>query len=168
MYVDDSNSTKPEDWDDEEMIVDKDATRPEDWDDAKEGEWKSPKTRNPKYKGPWSPKKIYNNNYKGIWKSKMIPNPEYKEVSMESYTIGGLGFDVWQVKAGTIFDNIMIADSLEDAFDHVRLVLEKQVLSEMKAKAESDKEDESKEAEAKRKLDEGMKNAKKGEEREDL
>jgi hypothetical protein len=72
----------------------------------------------------------------------MIPNPEYKEEALESYTIGGIGFDVWQVKAGTLFDNVMIANSLQDAFEHAQRVLKEQVEKEKEFKAESDKEEE--------------------------
>ena len=165
MYIDDPTDKKPEEWEEEEMIVDKEATKPEDWDEAKEGEWKPPKTKNPNYKGPWSAKKIYNQAFKGVWKPKMMPNPEYKELPMESYTIGGLGFDIWQVKAGTIFDNIMITDNLEEAFTHARLVLEKQVEAEMKFKAQFE---EQQVKEAQTKLDEEAHSGKKSEEKEDL
>lgn len=32
--------------------------------------------------------------------------------------LGAIGFDLWQVKSGTIFDNILIADSEDDAKEH--------------------------------------------------
>lgn len=157
MYIEDPESVKPSDWEDEEMIEDKDATKPEDWDDTKEGEWKPPKTKNPKYKGPWVAKKIYNPSYKGVWKAKTIPNPEYKEVAIDVYTIGGVGIDVWQTRAGTIFDNIMIADSLDDALAHAKKVLEKQVEKEKVFKAEYDKEEEKRTAEARKQMEEAQK-----------
>jgi calreticulin len=168
MYIDDPSSTKPADWVDEEMMVDNDASEPEDWDEAKEGKWKPPMIKNPKYKGPWMAKKMYNPKYKGVWQPKMIPNPEYKEEALEPYTIGGVGFDVWQVKAGTLFDNIMIADSLEDAFAHAEHVLKNQVEKEKEYKAESDKEEEAKNAASRERLNEEMKNMKTDEPKEDL
>ncbi len=159
MYIDDPNSTKPTDWEDEEMIEDKDATKPEDWDEAKEGEWKPPKTKNPKYKGPWVAKKVYNQAYKGVWKAKTIPNPNYTEVAMDTYTIGGLGIDVWQTRAGTVFDNIMLTDSLDEALAHAKKVLELQVAKEKEFKAEYDKEEEKRSAETRKKLEEAQKAA---------
>ncbi len=173
MYIEDPSSAKPADWEDEEMIEDKDATKPEDWDEAKEGEWKRPKTKNPKYKGPWTPKKIYNPQYKGVWTPKKILNPDFKEQPMTPYTIGGIGIDVWQVKHGAIFDNVMITDSLEDAFEHVQKIQEKQVAAEKEFKAEMDKEEEARNAVAREKLKEHMKEAQEkqqdqGVEKEDL
>jgi calreticulin len=152
MYIPDPNDKKPEDWIDEEMIVDKDATKPDDWDDKREGEWQPPKVKNPNFKGPWEAKKLYNPKYKGVWSPKMIPNPEYKPVEADSYTLGGIGFDVWQVKAGTIFDNVLIADSLEDAFKEVETILEKQVKKELEFKEVDDKEQQKKMEEAKERM----------------
>jgi len=72
---------------------------------------------NPKYKGAWSPKRIPNPAYKGTWKPKRIANPNYK-ADEKLYAIRkpleNVGIDVWQVKSGTIFDNIIIGDSLEE------------------------------------------------------
>jgi len=46
-----------------------------------------------------------------------ISNPEYKEdKNVYRFTdIGSVGIDVWQVKSGTIFDNIIITDSIKEA-----------------------------------------------------
>ena len=176
MYINDPNSTKPADWEEEEMIEDKDATKPEDWDETKEGEWKRPKTKNPNYKGPWQPTKIYNPQYKGIWQAKMIPNPEFKDTPMPSYTIGGIGIDVWQVKSGSLFDNILITDSIDEALRQANVILEKQVSKEKEFKAVFDKEEEAKNAEMKKQLEEQAKFEQEkeqmkdmaGEEKEDL
>lgn len=130
MYLDDPTSVKPDDWVDVEMIEDTSATKPDDWDDDKESEWKPPMIRNPEYKGEWKPKKIYNTNYKGVWAPKKIPNPEYKGSVLAPYTIGGIGIDVWQVRHGSIFDNIMLADSLEEAFAEAKKIMETQVEEE--------------------------------------
>merc|ERR1712087_66674 len=46
-----------------------------------------------------------------------IANPEYApDPLLYRYEdIGAIGFDLWQVKSGTIFDNILITDSVEEA-----------------------------------------------------
>jgi len=46
-----------------------------------------------------------------------IANPAYTadESIGEFSDVGGVGIEIWQVKSGTIFDNILVADSLEDA-----------------------------------------------------
>merc|ERR1739844_862578 len=89
--IDDVEDTKPEDWDQPEHVADPEATKPEDWDDEMDGEWEPP----------------------------MINNPEYKAddaKSLGKYTdICKIGFDLWQVKAGTIFDNVLITDDVAEA-----------------------------------------------------
>jgi len=49
----------------------------------------------------------------------MIPNPDYKpDENMYAVCAKGcsyVGFELWQVKSGTIFDDIIVADSLEEA-----------------------------------------------------
>ena len=41
-----------------------------------------------------------------------IDNPEYEaDANLYKFDdIGAVGFDLWQVKAGTIFDNILVTD----------------------------------------------------------
>jgi len=72
---------------------------------------------NEAYKGEWSVKRISNPAYKGIWEAKKIANPEYvDDDSIYKYAdFGFIGFDLWQVKAGTIFDNIIITDDVAEA-----------------------------------------------------
>ena len=75
---------------------------------------------NPDFKGPWKPKMIDNPDYKGPWKHPMIPNPEYSyDDKMHAVCSGDgcthVGFELWQVKSGTIFDDIIVTDSLEEA-----------------------------------------------------
>lgn len=115
--IPDPDDKKPEDWDKPEHIPDPDATKPEDWDDEMDGEWEPPMIDNPEYKGEWQPKQIDNPNYKGIWKHPEIDNPEYTAddnlyLRKELCTIG---FDLWQVKSGTIFDNVLITDDVDYA-----------------------------------------------------
>ena len=116
--IDDPNDVKPADWDDQpEYINDPDATKPDDWDDELDGEWEPAKVRNPEYKGAWRPKRIDNPNYKGVWVHPLIDNPEYKadpELGVYS-NIGAVGFDLWQVKSGSIFDNIIVSTSVAEA-----------------------------------------------------
>jgi len=120
--IPDPEESKPEGWDDvPEQIPDPDAEKPEDWDDEDDGEWEPPMLENPEYKGEWKPTMIDNPDYKGEWVHPMVANPEYKEdpklharCSKES-PCGSVGFELWQVKAGTIFDNIIVTDSVEEA-----------------------------------------------------
>jgi len=115
--MDDPEDVKPEDWDQPQTMVDPDAEEPEDWDEEDDGEWEAPMIPNPDYKGPWKAKRIPNPEYKGEWEHPMIDNPEYVQES-EVYKRGVLqyvGMEVWQVKAGTIFDNILITDDVDEA-----------------------------------------------------
>ncbi|ESO10248.1 hypothetical protein HELRODRAFT_122321, partial [Helobdella robusta] len=110
--IDDPDDKKPEDWDKPEHIPDATATKPEDWDDEMDGEWEPPMVDNPEYKGEWKPKQIPNPSYKGSWVHPEIDNPAYvADSKLYSYSdIGAIGFDLWQVKSGSIFDNILITD----------------------------------------------------------
>merc|ERR1711865_1081424 len=83
--MDDPEDKKPEGHDDiPAKIADPKATKPDDWDDESDGEWEAPQ----------------------------IDNPEYKDddtlYSFDSFAF--VGIDVWQVKSGTIFDNLLITD----------------------------------------------------------
>merc|ERR1711920_408038 len=115
--MDDPDDKKPDDWTDEKRIVDSDAKKPDDWDDEEDGEWEAPMKDNPAYKGDWSVKRISNPAYKGVWEAKKIANPEYvDDDKIYSYPdFGFLGFDLWQVKGGTIFDNIIVCDDVAEA-----------------------------------------------------
>merc|ERR1712193_466654 len=115
--IDDPEDKKPEDWVEEKRIVDPDAKKPDDWDDEEDGEWEAPMKDNPEYKGEWSAKRISNPAYKGFWEQKKIANPEYKDDdNLYKYAdFGFLGFDLWQVKGGTIFDNIIVTDDKSEA-----------------------------------------------------
>ncbi|KAG2534067.1 hypothetical protein PVAP13_9NG774173 [Panicum virgatum] len=115
--IKDPEAKKPEDWDDKEYIPDPEDKKPEDWDDEEDGEWTAPTIPNPEYKGPWKQKKIKNPNYKGKWKAPLIDNPDYKD---DPYiyafdSLKHIGIELWQVKSGTLFDNILITDDPEYA-----------------------------------------------------
>merc|ERR1712061_218456 len=115
--MDDPSDKKPDDWVEEKRIVDSDAKKPDDWDDEEDGEWEPPMKDNPAFKGEWSVKRISNPAYKGFWEAKKIDNPEYEDDdAVYKYAdFGFIGFDLWQVKGGTIFDNIIICDDKAEA-----------------------------------------------------
>merc|ERR1712226_1569369 len=115
--IDDPADKKPDDWVEEKRIVDSDAKKPDDWDDEEDGEWEAPMKDNDAYKGDWYGKRISNPAYKGFWEAKKIANPEYEDDDqVYKYSdFGFLGFDLWQVKGGSIFDNIMLTDDVAEA-----------------------------------------------------
>ncbi len=115
--IDDPEDVKPEGYDAiPEFIPDPNAKKPEDWDDDMDGDWEAPSITNPDYKGPWTPKRIPNPLYKGEWEHPLIDNPEYKvDNEIYAYEFGHVGLDVWQVTSGTILDNILITDDIEEA-----------------------------------------------------
>ena len=52
--------------------------------------------------------------------------------------IGAIGFDLWQVNSGTIFDNILITDSVEEAIAHAAETFDKLKKVEKKKKEKHD------------------------------
>lgn len=135
--IDDPKDEKPEDWEKPKTIPDANAKKPDDWDDDMDGEWEIPMIDNPEYKGDWSPKKIPNPEYKGEWVHPQIDNPDFKEDSdMYAYTFGGVGIDIWQVKSGTIFDNLLITDDPDDCKKEGDRIWKKRFEAEKKAEAE--------------------------------
>jgi len=121
----DPEDKKPEDWDEQpEDIADPDAAKPEDWDDEDDGEWEPPMIDNPEFKGDWKAKMIDNVDFKGKWEHPMVDNPEYSE-NEDMYKVckdgcTHVGFEIWQVKTGTIFDDIIVTDSLEEAEEYAQ------------------------------------------------
>jgi calreticulin len=116
--MDDPEDQKPEGWDDiPATVVDPEAKKPEDWDDELDGEWEAPTISNPDFKGPWRAKRIDNPAYKGSWVHPQITNPAFvADDKLYQYSsIGAIGIEIWQVKAGTIFDNILVTDSADEA-----------------------------------------------------
>ncbi|KAK6143867.1 hypothetical protein DH2020_024215 [Rehmannia glutinosa] len=111
--IKDPEAKKPEDWDDKEYIPDPEDKKPEpeDWDDEEDGEWTAPTIPNPEYKGPWKPKsfKLASPNVDIIADFKDDPDlyvfPKLKYV----------GIELWQVKSGTLFDNVLVSDDPEYA-----------------------------------------------------
>merc|ERR1719431_1415844 len=62
----------------------------------------------------WKPRQIDNPDYKGAWVHPEIDNPDYNPADAEGIAKYEenckIGFDLWQVKSGTIFDNLIITD----------------------------------------------------------
>jgi len=149
---------KPEDWDKPEHVADPEAKKPDDWDDEMDGEWEAPMIDNPEFKGEWKPKQIPNPAYKGKWIHPKIANPEYSaEPLLYRYSdIGAIGFDLWQVKSGTIFDNILIGDDAAEAEAFAKETFEVTKEAEKKMKDKQDEEEKAaREAEDAKKEDEG-------------
>jgi calreticulin len=137
--IKDPKAKKPEDWDEREeipdpsdkkpdgyddipkQIVDPDAKKPEDWDDESDGEWEAPDIENPDF----------------------VDDKELYNVVKDN---GLVGFELWQVKAGTIFDNILVCDDPA----YAKSVAEKTIVPFQKGEAAM-KEKADKEAEEKRK-----------------
>merc|ERR1712226_1548356 len=136
--IDDPETKKPDDWVEAKRIVDPEAKKPDDWDDEEDGEWEAPMKDNPEYKG--------------VWEAKKIDNPEYvDDDAVYKYAdFGFLGFDLWQVKGGTIFDNIILTDDTTEADAFSKKWKE---LSEIE-KAKKKEEEESKKTDEKKKEDE--------------
>jgi len=135
----DTDDVKPSEWLDNEplTIPDPSVTKPEDWDDELDGEWEAPQVPNPKckefgcgewkprtipnpeYKGKWSPPLIDNPAYKGEWHPRKIPNPNYFEDDNPHNLepISAIGIEIWTMKDGIFFDNILITHDEEEAAD---------------------------------------------------
>jgi len=159
----DPTDVKPEGWDDAPReVADPDAKKPEDWDDDLDGEWEAPTVPNPEYKGEWRAKMIPNPAYKGEWVHPEVPNPEYKsDENLYLFNSNGLlGIEVWQVKAGTIFDDFLVTDSVEEAKAAAEGIL-KRISGEKAAKEVDDKvkAEESKLAEEARQAEDAKKAA---------
>merc|ERR1711959_303668 len=154
--MDDPEDKKPDGYDDiPAKINDPKATKPDDWDDESDGEWEDPQIDNPDFKGEWKAKRIANPAYKGVWAPKKIANPAYVDddqlYAYDSFAF--VGIDVWQVKSGTIFDNLLITDDVDAAkaaADKIKEGME----AEKKMKEEKDAEKAKKEEEDKAKKEE--------------
>ncbi|KAJ3678181.1 hypothetical protein LUZ60_001984 [Juncus effusus] len=160
-YIEDPNDVKPEGYDSiPKEIPDPKAKKPDYWDEDDDGIWKAPKVPNPAYKGPWKRKKIKNPNYKGKWKIPWIDNPEFED-DPDLYVLKPLkyiGIEVWQVKAGSIFDNILICDDPEYARQVVQETWAANLEAEKEAFEEAEKERKAREdEEARRAREEGEK-----------
>jgi len=116
--MDDPDDKEPADWVTEEKVKDPEASKPEGWDDDEDGEWEAPMIDNPDYKGAWRAKRIDNPAYKGEWKAKQLDNPDFVETVYPYDDIGSVGFELWTVNSGSIFDNVFVTDDLDAAWAH--------------------------------------------------
>merc|ERR1711907_821526 len=173
--IDDPEDKKPDGYDDiPAKIADPKAKKPDDWDDESDGAWEAPQIDNPEYKGAWKAKRIKNPAYKGVWEAKLIDNPKYvADDTLYKYDkFSTVGIDIWQVKSGTIFDNILITDDVDYAKSHGEKTWKAQKDGEkaMKEKADEEKrkadEEKRKADEEKRKKEEEEKKAEKKDEPE--
>merc|ERR1712037_599370 len=61
-------------------------------------------------------KKIENPAYIGEWNPKQIANKDFEEgVQLAAYDSAYIGYELWIVNNGTIFDNILVTDDIEYA-----------------------------------------------------
>lgn len=110
---------------DPKEVPDPEASKPEDWDDEDDGEWEPTMIENPA--------------------PKMIPNPEYGG-DVYAYDFAAVGFDLWTVNNGTIFDNVLVTDSLDYAKSFAETTWGKIKDGEKAAKEKYDKPTESAES----------------------
>ncbi|EFO21160.2 calreticulin family protein [Loa loa] len=139
-FIPDPDDKKPDDWDQPEFILNLEVKKPDDWDDEWDGEWEPPGMINPDYKGKWVPKEIANPAYKGEWIHPEIDNPNYiPDPNLYLYDdIGAIGIEIWQVNSSTVYDNIIITDSIEEAKKFAALTLNGTRKGEEKMKKEYD------------------------------
>jgi len=127
--IPDPTAQKPDGWLEGEplKIPDARATRPDDWDDAEDGPWEPmlvdnpacsvgcgawqhPMIENPRFVGRWEAPLIDNPEYKGEWAPRQIENPSYAFDGHPALlpTIDAIGFDLWTMQGGLLFDNIIV------------------------------------------------------------
>lgn len=141
-HIDDPEDVKPEGYDAIPVeIDDPEAAKPADWDDELDGEWEAPRIPNPAYKGPWKAKRISNPAYKGEWVHPRIANPAYApDANLYAFdSLAYVGIEVWQVKSGSVFGNILVTDDADLAATEATAIL-------TRVQAEKDKETAAEEA----------------------
>ena len=94
---------------------------------------------------------IDNPDYKGPWEHPQIHNPDFVD-DKAVYDVckdgcGFVGIEIWQVEAGTIFDNFLVTDSVEEA-EKAFAALEPELDAEREAKEAADEAARAAEAEA--------------------
>jgi len=136
--IPDPEAVKPDGWDEiPETIAEPDAVKPDDWDTELDGEWEAPIIPNPEFQGDWRAPLIPNPEYKGPWVHPLIDNPDYKvDDSIYAYKdISAVGIEIWQVKSGTIFDNILVTDDVKLAHTRAEEILATQQAEKDKQQA---------------------------------
>merc|ERR1719235_2664268 len=155
--IPDPEDKKPEGYDDiPKQIPDPEAKKPDDWDDEDDGEWEAPQIDNPEFKGEWA--------------HPQIANPEYfDDEHLHNFCKKGcshVGFELWQVKSGTLFDDIIITDSVDEAkkFADETFYAKRDAEKKMAEKQEEDEKKKKEEEEAAKKKE---KDAKKEDDKDD-
>merc|ERR1712178_16257 len=144
--MDDPEDKRPEGYDDiPAKIADPKASKPDDWDDESDGAWEAPQIDNPEYKG--------------VWEAKLIDNPKYvADDNLYKYAaFSTVGIDIWQVKSGTIFDNLLITDDVDYATAHAEKTWKAQKDGEKAMKEKADEEKRKKDEEERAKKEEERK-----------
>merc|ERR1712045_928516 len=120
--INDPDDKKPSDWVDDSMMDDPEDAKPDDWTDEKR-----------------------------IVDEDASKPDDWDDDALGQYAdFGFIGFDLWQVKGGTIFDNVIITDDIAEADAFTK---KWKTLNEHE-KAESKKEEDAKKAEADKKAEE--------------
>jgi len=158
--IPDPEAKKPDGWDEiPKEIADGEAKKPEDWDEELDGTWEAPMIPNPEYKGEWKAPMIPNPEYKGQWEHPMIPNPDFAEDhNIYAYDHEFASFEIWQVKSGTIFDHILITDSIAEAEAFATGYFKEQQTGEKEAHDKIEEEKRKQEEEERKRLEEEAKN----------
>merc|ERR1712187_617734 len=108
---------------------------------------------------------IDNPAYKGEFKPKQIDNPKYNADVYAYSDLSGVGFEVWTVNKGSIFDNVIVGDNLDEVNEFLETHFKPTLDGEKAAKEKVDAaKKEAEEAEKKKKVAEEK--AKKAEEEE--
>ncbi|XP_027354047.1 calreticulin-3 isoform X2 [Abrus precatorius] len=151
--IKDVNAKKPADWDDREYIEDPNDVKPEGYDKIP-AEIPDPKAKKPV---------DWDDEDDGLWKAPKVPNPAYKEFEDDPdlyvlKPIKYVGIEVWQVKAGSVYDNILICDDPQYAKQTVEEFMANNREAEKEAFEEAEKERKAREEEeAQRAREEGEK-----------
>ncbi|XP_058513571.1 calreticulin-3 [Ochotona princeps] len=106
-----SAEDKSQDW--EKHFLDAGASEPRDWNSDLDADFQAPMLQKPPYQDGLKPEGID----KHVWLHRKMKSTnsltEYDLAEFEN--IGAVGLDLWQVRAGTIFDNFLITDDEEYA-----------------------------------------------------
>ena len=83
----------------------------------------------------------------------MITNPEYEYSDAPgNYTFGAIGFEIWQVTAGTVFDSLLLTTDINELYIHGNETMEsikreKETISNSVEESEFDEVEEEEEVE---------------------
>ncbi|TPX57725.1 hypothetical protein PhCBS80983_g03654 [Powellomyces hirtus] len=152
--IPDPKIKKPEDWDERETIPDATDKMPGDWengpeetpdpddpppsywDKAVDGEWYRSLVPEPApHQTSLEHQQIPNPKYNGKWVHPEIDNPEYVfDTDVYVYTSAHVGLDLWRVTSGSLFDDILFTDDVDEAKAYALETFVKGQVPEWKAK----------------------------------